>query len=112
MQTQKSCKPCEKGVQPFSAAQSRQLLLQLEGWSLDSSGKILSKKFVMKNFKAVLDFIEQIGALAEKEGHHPDLHLTRYRNLEVVLSTHAIGGLSENDFILAGKIDLLPKVLK
>ena len=65
----------------------------------------------MKNFAAAVEFITDITDIAEAENHHPDLHLTGYRNLAIELWTHAIGGLSENDFILAAKIDALPKSL-
>ena len=66
----------------------------------------------MKDFKAAVAFVNSIASVAEAEGHHPDLHLTGYRKLRVDLATHAVGGLTENDFILAAKIDRLPKELK
>ena len=66
----------------------------------------------MKDFAASLAFFNAIGAIAEAENHHPDLHLSGYRNAAVELSTHAIDGLSENDFILAAKIDEVPVELK
>jgi len=66
----------------------------------------------MKGFLSAVEFIEKIAQVAEAEDHHPDLHLTGYRKLAIELSTHAIGGLSENDFILAAKIDQLPRQLK
>ena len=66
----------------------------------------------MKDFLSAVQFIQDIAQVAEADDHHPDLHLTGYRKLRVELSTHAIGGLSENDFILAAKIEQLPKELK
>lgn len=108
----KSCKPCEGGMPPLDVPTIRQYLTGLSGWAPDPEGKSISKDFVMKSFMTAVRFVDAIAALAEAEGHHPDLHLTRYRKLRVTLSTHAIGGLSENDFILAGKIELLPKELK
>jgi 4a-hydroxytetrahydrobiopterin dehydratase len=63
---------------------------------------------VFRNFKAAVEFLNGVAELAERENHHPDLHLVGYRNLSIELTTHAIGGLSENDFILAAKIDELP----
>ena len=66
----------------------------------------------MKDFMAVVGLVVRIARIAERENHHPDLHLTGYRRLKIELSTHSIGGLSENDFILASKIDRLPKRLK
>lgn len=76
------------------------------------SSRSIEKEWVMKDFVAAIQFIRSIAKIAEAEGHHPDLHLTGYRNLKIELSTHAIGGLSENDFILAAKIEKLPKKLK
>ena len=66
----------------------------------------------MKDFMAAIALINSIAEIAEKEDHHPDLHLTGYRNLRIELSTHSIGGLCENDFILAAKINELPKQIK
>ena len=66
----------------------------------------------MANFMSGIEFFRQVADLAEAEGHHPDLHLEGYRNVWIELSTHAIGGLSENDFILAAKIDQIPVKLK
>ncbi len=109
---QKSCKPCEGGVPPLTKSQAESYLADMQGWELDADSKQISKFFLMKNFSAAVQLIRSIAELAEKEGHHPDLHLTNYRKLTVVLSTHAIGGLSENDFILASKIESLPKELK
>lgn len=85
------------------AAQLRVLV----GWEVDSAEKSIFKSWNRKNFVKALDFCQKIGAVAEAEQHHPDLHLTGYRHLKVVLTTHAIGGLSINDFILAAKIDAL-----
>ena len=65
----------------------------------------------MKNFQAGIDFFDKLAALAESEGHHPDLHLEGYRNVSIDVWTHAIGGLSENDFILAAKISAVPVLL-
>ena len=84
----------------------------LDGWALAKNAKSVSLDLRMKDFAAAMSLIGKIAKLAEAEDHHPDLHLTSYRNLRVELSTHAIGGLSENDFILAAKIDRLPKKLK
>jgi len=108
----KKCKPCEGGVAPLTKDQAQGYLKALPQWSLNQDGKSIQSKFVMKNFVAAIDFINKIKEVAEGEGHHPDLHLTGYRNLEIEMSTHAIGGLSENDFIMAAKIDGLPRELK
>ena len=74
-----------------------------------SDGKWIERTIRFKNFVEMMQGVNQIADLAESEGHHPDLHLTGYRNLKIDLTTHAIGGLSENDFILAAKIDALLK---
>ena len=101
------CAPCEGGVEAIGVEEAQQQLAVLAGWSLDATGKSISKAWNCKNFVKSLAFCNRIGELAEAEAHHPDLHLTGYRHVQVVLTTHAIGGLSLNDFILAAKIDML-----
>ena len=103
----KKCVPCEGGVEAFSVEHSRKQLELLTAWSLSVDEKWIHRKIVFNNFVQVVACINKIADLAEAEAHHPDLHLTGYRNLEIAISTHAIGGLSENDFILASKIDVL-----
>ncbi len=110
--TQKRCAPCEGGVARYTPEQAQEQLSQLSGWSLSADGLRIRKSWVMKNFMAAIEFFRHVAELAESEGHHPDLHLERYRHVTVELWTHAIGGLSENDFILAAKIDRLPMALK
>jgi len=110
--TRKRCAPCEGGVPPYTREQAESQLAQLTGWSLSGDGLRIRKSWIMKDFLAAVDFLRRVADLAESEGHHPDLHLERYRHVSVELWTHAIGGLSENDFILAAKIDRLPKALK
>src|SRR3954466_1023883 len=104
----KKCVPCEGGVPPLTSAEIEALKPQVPQWSVTADGKRIRREWKMKNFLASLDFFRSIGEVAEAEQHHPDLHLTGYRNVAVELWTHAIGGLSENDFILAAKIDQLP----
>lgn len=108
----KKCLPCEGGVDPISPEQAAEQLREFPGWSLTHEGKRIRKEWVVKNFMAGMKFFEQCAEVAEADGHHPDLHLEGYRNVAVELWTHAIGGLSENDFILAAKIDQLPIDLK
>ena len=108
----KKCKPCAQGVAPFSSQQAKEYLAQISGWALAGDGKSISHDFAMKDFLAAVHFIDRIAEAAEGEDHHPDLHLTSYRKLRIELATHSIGGLSENDFILAAKIDQLPNELK
>lgn len=105
----KKCKPCEGGVSPVKASLAKKKLKQLQDWQLSKKADRLSVCYVMKDFSSAIRFIRRIADIAEAENHHPDLHLTAYRRLEIHLTTHAIGGLSENDFILAAKIDELPK---
>ncbi len=103
----KKCVPCEGGVEAFTVELSRKQLELLPAWSLSVDEQWIHRKIVLKNFVQAVACINKIADLAEAEAHHPDLHLTGYRNLEIAISTHSIGGLSENDFILASKIDLL-----
>src|SRR5262245_26912098 len=108
----KKCQSCEGGVPPVSAAAAQRLLQDLHGWQLQDDGKSIRREWVAKDFDAAIEFFNRVGDLAEEEDHHPDLHLTDYRNVAIELSTHAIGGLSENDFILAAKIDQVPVEMK
>ena len=107
----RKCGPCHGETERMKPKEAKALLSKLRGWKL-IKGKALLQALVMKDFPAAIEFIHDVAQTAESEGHHPDLHLTGYRNLEIALSTHAIGGLSINDFILAAKIDALPRKLK
>lgn len=104
--------PRRKRNPALSLGQARERLAELPGWQLAPQAKSISKKFVMKDFTAGVAFIKAVLPIAQAEDHHPDLHLTNYRKLKIVLSTHEIGGLSSKDFILAAKIESLPKTLK
>ena len=104
--------PCESGVQPLGAAQVKEFLKAVPKWRVTDDGKRIRREWRAKDFKTALEFFGRVGGIAEAEDHHPDLHLVGYRNVAIDLSTHAIGGLSENDFILAAKIDELPVALK
>jgi 4a-hydroxytetrahydrobiopterin dehydratase len=106
--TRKRCAPCEGGVPKLSKEQVEHYLSDLKDWKLTADGQRIRREWRVKNFVAGLKFFERVGQLAEEEQHHPDLHLTGYRNVAIEIFTHAIGGLSENDFILAAKIDTLP----
>lgn len=110
--TQKKCLPCEGGVPAYSLDESKRQLAKLEGWRLTHDGQRIRKDWTMKNFMAGVDFFNRVAQIAEDDNHHPDLHLESYRKLAIEIWTHAIGGLSENDFILAAKIDELPIQLK
>ena len=100
-----TCKPCEGGVPKLSAEEARRQVEQLDGWQLSEDGTAITKSWNRKDFVDALAFLNRVGAVAEAEQHHPDLHLTGYKKVRIALMTHAIGGLSENDFILAAKID-------
>jgi 4a-hydroxytetrahydrobiopterin dehydratase len=102
---QKRCLPCEGGVEKLTPQQIEPLILQIPSWQITSSGDAIARKFKFRDFVSALAFINHVGEIAEAEQHHPDLHLTGYRHVTIEITTHAIGGLSENDFILAAKID-------
>jgi len=103
---QKKCEPCEKGTPPLEGEALATLTSELgEGWKV-ADGRRLEKDFAFKNFREALDFTNRVGELAETEGHHPDICLG-WGKVGLTLSTHSIGGLSENDFILAAKVDAL-----
>jgi 4a-hydroxytetrahydrobiopterin dehydratase len=103
--TEQKCVACEGGVTAFSKGEAEILIKQIHGWELSEEGKFINKKYSFKNFKEALAFVNKVGEIAESEGHHPDIHLTDYKQVAISLSTHAISGLSQNDFILAAKID-------
>ncbi len=101
----KHCKSCEGYEKPISFKESNKYLERVSRWKLNKNRKSIIKNFKFNNFKDSLKFVNDIGKLAEKEGHHPDIKLHSYRKVKISLTTHAINGLSENDFILASKID-------
>lgn len=101
--SQKHCVPCHRGVQPLSTRAASALLDQLDGWEI-GDGPRLVKHWRFDDFATALSFVNRIGAIAEAEGHHPDLALG-WGRVSVELWTHAAGGLTENDFVLAARID-------
>lgn len=105
----KSCSACRKGAPPATADQIAAWLPQLPGWQVIEIDDVkrLQKTYQFKNFAQALQFTNQVGALAEQEKHHPAL-LTEWGRVTVSWWTHAIGGLHENDFIMAAKTDELP----
>ena len=106
------CVPCEGGIPPLTAEQAQRHLQDLQGWQILQQPDRLHKTWTVRNFMAGMEFFGAIAELSEQEGHHPDLHLVGYRNVSVDIWTHAIQGLSLNDFILAAKIDRLPVQLR
>jgi 4a-hydroxytetrahydrobiopterin dehydratase len=104
---QKRCAPCEGGTPRMPRTRAEELLATLDGWTLD--GERLRRHFRFEDFAAAMRFVNRVADLAEAEGHHPDFTVHDWNLVDVSTWTHAIGGLSENDFILAGKIDRLPR---
>ena len=109
---QNKCQPCEGMGSSLNSNQVQEKSKFVPEWNVSSDHKMISREFVVKNFMAAIHFIGKIAQIAEEENHHPDIHLTSYRRLKIDLSTHAVGGLSDNDFILAEKIDQLPVELR
>lgn len=105
--TAKKCTACEGDTPAFTKEQTAEHMAAVPQWVLSDDGKMIRRKYKFKDFVSAMAFLQKVADLAEAEGHHPDLHLTGYRNATVELTTHAIGGLSANDFIVAAKIDKL-----
>jgi len=102
--TNKRCKPCEGGVSPLSPADADALLAQLNGWV--RAGDQISKIFSFKNYYRTMAFVNAAAYVSHQEDHHPDM-LVSYKTCTVTYTTHAISGLSENDFICAARLDAL-----
>ena len=102
------CVPCEGGMLPIDKASAGILIQKIANWTLSDDAKSIHREFKFKDFKEALDFTNNVGAIAEIEGHHPDIELG-WGKVGITLSTHAIDGLSGNDFILAAKIDEILK---
>lgn len=100
----KKCIPCEEKVPPLSGEQVHEYLTQIPGWTLSQDEKNIFRIYTFTDFIGAVDFVNHIADIAEQEGHHPDIAI-HYNNVTLTLWTHAVGGLSENDFILAAKID-------
>ncbi|MEJ8566860.1 4a-hydroxytetrahydrobiopterin dehydratase [Elongatibacter sediminis] len=104
--TDRHCEPCEGGVDPLDRQRAETLLGQLTGWELAEDGKSIHRRFEFKGFYKCVGFINAMAWIANQEGHHPDFS-AGYNYCEVTFTTHAIDGLSENDFICAAKVDAL-----
>ena len=104
----KKCIPCEGGTAPLTLEEVSTLLPQVPDWMVSEDAKHISKHYKFKDFMGAMNFANKIAEIAEEEGHHPDLAIS-WGKVGVDLSTHAIGGLSENDFILAAKIEALSR---
>ena len=108
----KKCVPCEGGIIPFDISEIHKYQKKVDGWDIIKDEKknfLLNKKFKFKNFLESQNFINKVGEISENEGHHPDISFG-WGYAEIKITTHAIEGLSENDFILAAKIDQLINV--
>lgn len=103
--TKKHCVPCEGGMPPLDPARVPNHLKHAPGW-MSPDGKKIVREFTFKDFKGAIGFVNKVADIAEEESHHPDIHVF-YNRVRLELATHAIGGLSENDFILAAKINAL-----
>ena len=103
----KKCVPCEGGVTAFDLSEIHKYQKKVDGWDIVQDEKkvyFLEKKFTFKNFLESQDFVNRVGKISEEEGHHPDISFG-WGYAKIIITTHAIEGLSENDFILAAKID-------
>jgi 4a-hydroxytetrahydrobiopterin dehydratase len=105
--SKKRCVPCEGGVKPYTPEEAQKMMGELsKGWMLIDDAHLLVREFRFKDFAQAIAFANKVGEIAEQEQHHPEL-LVGWGRVSVELTTHAIEGLSENDFILAAKIDML-----
>lgn len=103
--SEKKCVPCEGGALPLTHAEASRNLAELhDSWRLSDDAKTIRRDFSFPDFLAAMKFVNHVADLAEQEQHHPDITI-HYNKVTLELSTHSIGGLSENDFILAAKID-------
>mgnify|MGYP001247862693 FL=1 len=108
----KKCVPCEGGVIPFDISEIHKYQKKVDGWDIIKDKEeiyFLEKKFIFLNFLESEKFVSKVGKISEQEGHHPDINFG-WGYAKVIITTHAIKGLSENDFILAAKIDQITNV--
>ncbi len=104
--TEKKCQPCEGGMEPLKADVAKALVGQVPGWTISTDGSTLTRRFEFKGFYKTMAFINAMAWIANRENHHPDFE-AGYNHCLVNFTTHAIGGLSENDFICAAQINAL-----
>jgi 4a-hydroxytetrahydrobiopterin dehydratase len=103
----KKCVPCEGGAKPMPPEEARSYMDDVPGWELASDAKSITRTYLFKTFVSAMEFVSFVADIAEMEDHHPDIHIF-YNKVRLDLSTHAIKGLSENDFIVGAKINALP----
>ena len=107
--TEQRCKPCEGGVAPLSLNEAQSLMKQLnDNWKLAEDGRSIRGEWKFRNFYQAMSFVNAVAHIANTEDHHPDLEVG-YGYCRMTYNTHAIGGLSQNDFICAAKVDALPR---
>ncbi|MGH9315722.1 MAG: 4a-hydroxytetrahydrobiopterin dehydratase [Thermoanaerobaculia bacterium] len=102
----RTCVPCRGGIAPLSEEEARRLLPGTPGWRLEDQGTRLVRRVEFEDFRKAMEFVNRMADIAEQEGHHPDIAI-HWNKVDLVLWTHKIGGLHENDFILAAKVDRL-----
>jgi 4a-hydroxytetrahydrobiopterin dehydratase len=100
----KTCTPCRGGIPPLTRAQAERLLPEAPGWTLSADAAAIERRFTFPDFAAAMSFVERVAALAEAEGHHPDIAFG-WGYCHVLFQTHKIRGLHENDFIMAAKVN-------
>ena len=100
--SRKFCVACEAGTPPMSREEAEEMALQVPGWELEENRLI--RRFRFKDFREAMVFVNRVADLAESEGHHPDIYIS-WNRVRLELTTHAIKGLSENDFIIASKVN-------
>lgn len=106
--TEKHCVPCEGGTKPLTKGEVSKYLKMTREWEyVPGKPPKVERKFTFVDFTEALNFVNKVGRLANAEDHHPDIFIHNYKKVDITLSTHAIGGLSTNDFILAAKINQL-----
>ena len=103
------CIPCEGGIDPLTRTDFSIYLDQVSDWAVIDNDTKIQREFTFKDFKEALDFVNAAGDIAEEEGHHPNICIHSWNKVKMTIYTHAINGLSENDFILAAKIDAINK---
>ncbi len=102
---EKHCVPCEDGSGLLERPQAEAALKKLSGWKFSDKETAIEKDYKFKDFREALGFTNEVGDVAEFEGHHPDIFIHNWNRVTITLSTHAAKGLTENDFIMAGLID-------
>lgn len=102
---QKHCVPCEGGMPPLDHEYVQKYAAQVPDWKVSGDEKNITREFVFKDFTEVMKFLNAVADIANAEDHHPNVYIYDFNKIRFELTTHAMGGLSENDFILAAKID-------